>query len=230
MTRALMGWLSLLLVLAMAGTGLAVALSLPDGVYLPVHWNGYGVADRMGSKWEALLMPASVSAFMALIFYFLPSLEPRAQNLERSRGLYMMAWLGMLIVMVTAHVGILGSALGWGLPIIRMIQGSIGLLFVLIGNQLGKSRRMFLTGIRTPWTLASEEVWIATHRFAGKLVVGSGLLLILAAVLPLPTWTTVPLLIGVILGSTLVPMLYSFWLWRREKKAGQASGQVSSSE
>ncbi|HMC92889.1 MAG TPA: SdpI family protein, partial [Allosphingosinicella sp.] len=40
----------------------------------------------------------------------------------------------------------------------------IGAMFVLIGNQLGKSRSMYLVGIRTPWTLASEEVWIRTHR------------------------------------------------------------------
>jgi uncharacterized membrane protein len=38
---------------------------------------------------------------------------------------------------------------------------------ILMGNPMGKVRRNFFIGIRTPWTLASERVWYATHRLAG---------------------------------------------------------------
>ena len=59
-------------------------------------------------------------------------------------------------------------------------------MLVPIGNQLGKSRSMYLIGLRTPWTLASEEVWIKTHRLAGKLMIAGGLIAIAAAALALP--------------------------------------------
>jgi uncharacterized membrane protein len=219
MTRTRLAGLSLALVLAMLASGLAAALSLPDGTRLPVHWNHLGVADRFGSKWEALLTPAGVTTVTALVFFFLPLLEPRGKALERSQGLYLTGWLGLLIVMASAQVALLGSALGWGVPILPLILGSIGILFALIGNQLGKSRRMFLTGIRTPWTLASEEVWIATHRLAGKLMTGGGLLLILAALLPLPAEARGASLIAVVLVSLVLPALYSYVLWRREQAA-----------
>ena len=225
MTRRMMGWLSLLAVVAMVAAGVAVALSIPEGVQLPLHWNQHGVADRMGSKWEALLMPGGITAAIALIFYFLPSLEPRAQDLERSRGLYMMSWLGLLIVMATVQLAVIGAALGWGLPMLPMIQGSIGLLFVLIGNQLGKSRRMFLVGIRTPWTLSSEEVWIRTHRLAGKLLVAGGLLLILASLLPMPPIAMPVLMIGVAVVALLFPAAWSYVLWRRERSAAGDADQ-----
>jgi uncharacterized membrane protein len=217
MMRNKFGLLSLLLVVGMIGSGILVASSLPPGVELPLHWNASGLPDRMGGKWEALLSPGVVTAVIGLIFYFLPNLEPREQNLERSRGLYMMSWLGMLVVMATTHVVIVGAALHWGLPMLALVQGAIGLLFVLIGNQLGKSRRMYLVGIRTPWTLASEEVWIATHRLAGKLMVGGGALVVLAAFLPLPSGPRGALLMAVAAVSLLLPALYSYLLWRRER-------------
>jgi uncharacterized membrane protein len=217
MTRNLLGGLTLLLVLVMVASGVAVALSLPDGLQLPLHWNQYGEPDRMGDKWEALLMPGGMTAFMGLVFYFLPSIEPRARDLARSHGLYTMAWLGLLIVMATVQLAIIGWALHWHLPMLALIEGSIGLLFLLIGNQFGKSRRMFLTGIRTPWTLSSEEVWIATHRLAGKLLVAGGLILIVAAFLPLPADYRGPLLIGVPVVALLFPAAWSYVLWRRER-------------
>jgi uncharacterized membrane protein len=216
----MLGWLSLLAVLAMAAAGAAVALGLPEGTQLPVHWNHYGVADRMGGKWEALLLPGGITAAISLLFYFLPSIEPRAKDLGRSQGLYLMCWLGLLIVMATVQLAVIGAALRWNLPMLNLIQGSLGLLFLLIGNQLGKSRRMFLVGIRTPWTLSSEEVWIATHRLAGKLLVLGGLLLILAALL-LPPQLGPMLLIGVVVVALLFPALWSYVLWRRERSAAE---------
>ncbi|MEJ7776688.1 MAG: SdpI family protein [Sphingomicrobium sp.] len=97
-------------------------------------------------------------------------------------------------------------------------------MFVLIGNQLGKSRSMYLIGIRTPWTLASEEVWIKTHRLAGKLMVAGGLLLIVAAFLPLPPALVAAATVGIIAIAVGVPLVYSFLLWRRERHGDQSSG------
>jgi uncharacterized membrane protein len=92
-------------------------------------------------------------------------------------------------------------------------------MFVMIGNQLGKSRSMYLIGFRTPWTLASEDVWVKTHRLAGKLMAVGGLLLLPAALLPLPSGVVATLL-GVIIGvAAVVPFVYSYLLWRKERRA-----------
>jgi uncharacterized membrane protein len=102
--------------------------------------------------------------------------------------------------------------------------GAIGVMILVIGNQLGKSRSMYLVGIRTPWTLASEEVWVRTHRLGGKLMVVAGLAMIGAALLPLPAgllWTIPAVAIAI---AAAVPIVYSYLLWRREQAAGQPSG------
>jgi uncharacterized membrane protein len=63
-------------------------------------------------------------------------------------------------------------ALGVRLDVARIIPALVFVMLILMGNPMGKVRRNFFIGIRTPWTLASERVWYATHRLAGKLMVG----------------------------------------------------------
>ena len=96
-------------------------------------------------------------------------------------------------------------------------------MILVIGNQLGKSRSMYLVGIRTPWTLASEEVWVRTHRLGGKLMVLAGLAMIGAALLPLPSGLLWTVLIAAVILAAVVPIVYSYLLWRREQAGRQPS-------
>ena len=121
------------------------------------------------------------------------------------------------------QLAVLSVAFRWGIPANPLIVGSIGIMLVLIGNQLGKSRSMYLIGLRTPWTLASEEVWIKTHRLCGKLMVCGGLLMLVTALLPVPSGVLATISAVVILGAAGVPILYSFFAWRREARADQPS-------
>ena len=223
MSRNILAGLSVLLAAGMAAIGIIVALRAPAGLQLPIHWGLTGEPDGYASKWVALLSPAGVVAATGLFFWFLPALEPRGRNLERSQGLYLAGWAALLIVMVAMEVVSLSAALHWSLRVFAIMTAAIGLTFVVIGNQLGKSRSMYLIGIRTPWTLASEEVWIKTHRLGGKLMVGGGLLLLVAAFLPIPSGllaTTFAAAIALMVG---VPVVYSYVLWRRERSPVQSS-------
>jgi len=218
MTRKSLGYASILLVAAMMLIALAVGCSIPADIRLPIHWNLSGEADNFASKWPALFMPAGIAAAVSLLFFFLPALEPRREGLERSQGLYLWGWAAVLILCAAIDFVIVALALHWPVPVNQVILGAVGLMLVLIGNQLGKSRSMYLIGLRTPWTLASEEVWIKTHRLGGKLMVGGGLLMMALAFLPLPSGIYATALIGIVVVAALVPILYSYVLWRRENK------------
>ena len=68
----------------------------------------------------------------------------------------------------------------------------IGVLFVGLGNVMGKIRPNWFVGFRTPWGLNSPDVWTRTHRFGGRLMLGLGLVLIVAGLLfPAPITTTI---------------------------------------
>lgn len=208
---------SLVVVAALAAAGSWVASSLPGDVPLPTHWDLRGEPDAFSDKWTALLMPALLAGGLSLLFYFLPALESRQEGLKRSQGLYVWSWVALLLMCVMVQLAVISTALHWPVHATNFILAGVGLIFVLIGNQLGKSRSMYLIGIRTPWTLASEEVWVRTHRLAGKLMAAGGALLVLAAFLPLPSGLIAALLGTVISVAVIIPLVYSYVLWRRER-------------
>ncbi len=222
MTRKIVAAASALAVATMVGTSLVVGVSLPPDVQLPVHWGLNGEADGFAGKWTALLLPAAMTASLSLLFYVLPALEPRREGLERSQALYLWGWVAVLLICGAIQLAVVSTALGWPVDAGRLIVGATGAMLVPVGNQLGKSRSMYLIGVRTPWTLASEDVWIRTHRLAGKLMVAGGLLIVAAALLDLASERLTALLIAVVALSAGVPIVYSFLLWRRER-AAQAS-------
>ena len=224
MTRKTMALASSLAVAAMLVAAWLVGSTLPADLPLPTHWGLDGEPDRFSDKWTALLMPAGMVGGISLLLYFLPALEPRRQGLERSQGLYLWSWVALLILGAVIQLAVISVALRWPVHGTSFMLGGLGLVFALIGNQLGKSRSMYLIGIRTPWTLASEEVWIKTHRLAGKLMVGGGLAMIAAAFLPLPSGVIATLIGGVLAAVALVPATYSYLLWRAELRRNQASG------
>jgi uncharacterized membrane protein len=223
MNRKTMGLVSLVLVIAMVLAAVWVAGRVPDGASLPIHWDANGHPNGYAGKWTALLMPAVMTAVLSLVFYLLPAIEPREQHLERSQGLVLAGWGGVLVVNCIVELIVAAGALHWAIPVTPLMLMGMGLLLILIGNQLGKSRSMFLVGIRTPWTLSSEEVWIKTHRLGGKLMMAAGLLIAAAAFLPVSA-RAIPLLVMVIVAVMAgVPVVYSYILWRRERAARQTS-------
>lgn len=224
MNRRSMAMLSLVLVIAMAAIAVWVASRVPSDAELPIHWNAAGHPNGYAGKWTALLLPPVMTALVSLLFYFLPILEPRGEHLQRSQGLVLAGWGGLLLVNIVIELTVVSGALHWRVPVTTLMLAGIGLLFVLIGNQLGKSRSMFLVGIRTPWTLSSEEVWIKTHRLGGKLMVGAGVVLALAGFVPLPPRMISALVLGLVVVMAAIPVAYSYLLWRREQRAGHTSG------
>jgi uncharacterized membrane protein len=78
-------------------------------------------------------------------------------------------------------------------------------------------RRNFFIGVRTPWTIANEQVWNATHRFAAKTLFAGGVTGLLAVILHAPFW----LPIAAIFAATLAPVIYSFVFYKQlERRSG----------
>jgi len=95
----------------------------------------------------------------------------------------------------------------------------MGLLFALIGNYLPKTRMNSTMGIKVPWAYSSEENWNATHRFAGKVWVVGGILVALCALLP-HLWAVSAMIILMVVLCVL-PILYSYRFYRKEKAEGK---------
>src|SRR5688572_30837485 len=106
MTRKTLLIASMIVVAAILAIGAFVAFSIPGDARLPTHWGLNGEPDRFADKWTALLMPAGLVGGLSILFYFLPSLEPRRQGLQRSQGLYLWTWAGLLIFGVAMELAV----------------------------------------------------------------------------------------------------------------------------
>jgi uncharacterized membrane protein len=126
-----------------------------------------------------------------------------------------------MIVTVSAlayiFIFIVISALGAPLDVSRAVEGCVCLLIALLGNVLGKVRRNFFVGIRTPWTIANERVWHATHRVAAKTFFAGGLLGLIGAIFRVPFW----LPIAAILMAAFTPVLYSLIFYKQLEHRGE---------
>ena len=151
---------------------------------VPTHWGLSGAPDGYGPAWiVALGLPATTLATYALLL-FLPLADPHRRNYALfADTVRFVRWL-LVLFMVGLHVVLVRAALGADIDVGFVVRLGLALLFVLLGNRMGRMRQNFFIGIRVPWTLSSEEVWNRTHRFAGRLWVAGGLAMIVAAFLP----------------------------------------------
>ena len=201
--------LALALVLAAFVVTAALYSRLPEKI--PSHWNIRGEVDSYSSKpFGPFVLPA-VMAGLALIFLALPAVSPRGFRFDRFLGVWGVLQSAILALLLLVHTLVLLSAMGRPVDITRGIEAGIGLLLAVVGNFFGKLTRNFFVGIRTPWTLASEEVWMRTHRLAGKLFVLAGLAMFVLALAGAG-----PISMMIVVGAAaLVSVVASYVFYRR---------------
>jgi len=201
----------LMLGAALAGSAVLYPV-LPDRV--PTHWNLHGEVDHWSSKGFGCL---GIPGLLLLPLVFLAVgdwLSPRQFKVGDFRFAfnYLMVILAGLFAYL--HALVLAAALHPHASFARWLIGGIFLFFAWIGNLLGKTRRNFWIGIRTPWTLSSDAVWIATHRFGARVFMATGILGALAVALGAdPVWC-----FALFLAAICVPVLYSFRLSKKLEK------------
>jgi uncharacterized membrane protein len=203
-----------LMVLISLAVSLVVYPRLPDKV--PVHWNAAGEIDGWGSAFQGAFLFPLMMAAMLILLVFLPKVDPKKKNYSRMSKPYTIIVLVIMLFFMLIHFGSLGTALGYFNSFPSLIQLGVGALFVIIGNYMGKLKHNYFAGIKTPWTLANEQVWYKTHRMAGPLWVIGGLIFMAASFLPSQFLTvTVMIVIAVLL---IVPIGYSYWIFKRLDK------------
>ncbi|HUQ80377.1 MAG TPA: DUF1648 domain-containing protein [Gemmatimonadaceae bacterium] len=213
-------WLPAVLIAGAVMFSLAVFNRLPDQV--PVHWGMSGEPNRYGSRFEAaFLMPVLMTGLL-LIMQWYPSRDPRAANIEKFRGAYDTVVFATIALLAGIHVIALGSALGWRIDMVTAVLTGVGVLFIVLGNLLPRVRSNFIFGIRTPWTLSSEDVWTRSHRVGGYAMVAAGLMTIAGAFLG--RGVGLGLALGSMVLGSVVPVVYSYVLWSRQR-GGPSSGQ-----
>ncbi|MEX0300649.1 MAG: SdpI family protein [Kordiimonas sp.] len=193
-----------------------VALVLADSdAAVPIHWNAAGEVDGTTSPLTGFLMMPGIQVFTILLLSNLHLIEPRKEHLEKSEGLIFLVTLGCALLFAAIQGQIIAVSFGYAGNSSIIFVG-VGILLALIGNYMGKLQSTFTVGIRTPWTLSSEQVWRKTHRLGGKLMLLAGTIVAVCGLIASPEVQTWVMLIT-ILPAAIVPIIYSWILWRKEQ-------------
>jgi uncharacterized membrane protein len=207
------------IVAAMLGASFWAWSQLADGAAIPIHWSASGMPDRFAKAPLALFMAPAMTALIAVLFWGIPWLEPRRLNLIASAKFYRASWIGVVLLLAASHGAALYSVLHAGVQVGSVVIACVCLLMIVIGNYLGKTRSMFLGGVRTPWTLSSEYSWQRTHSLAGKLFIAAGALGF-AATVALPAKIASHVFLVSLAAAALVSVVASYVYWRRDPDRG----------
>jgi uncharacterized membrane protein len=212
---------SVIFVVVMLGVAVWIFPQLPART--PIHWDAHGNVNGWAPRFWAAAIPVLLVAGLAVVFALLPVISPRKFEIApfaRTYGIVVLATLAFMLVVGT--IALLAGA-GYHVSVQLVAPVAVGALFMVIGNFMGKFRKNFFVGIRTPWTLTSEVVWERTHRLAGWLFVLAGLGWIVGGLLH----ASPVVLVVVALAAGFIPVIYSYFLYRRVERQPHSPGNQS---
>jgi uncharacterized membrane protein len=183
---------------------------------VPTHWNAQGQVNGYMSPLGAMLTPMIVIAVLALLTLLLPAISPRGFAITPFGSIFALIILAVQAFVLVAALAVLLNAAGHPVPMSLVSMLGIGALLMVIGNYMGKVRKNFFIGIRTPWTLASDAVWERTHRIGGWLFMLAGAVGIALAL----AGGSLVVLVAIVLGVALVLTVYSYVAYRRLESDG----------
>lgn len=187
---------------------------LPDTI--PIHWDFQGNANGFGGPINIFLSPM-VALCCDIGMVVSKKIDPKREQYVRFLGVYQ----GFRILFAVFMAGV------FALMILQILYPdtsyisivvpiATGILFLYIGNEMPKIRPNYFFGIKTPWTLADEDVWRKTHRIAGRIWVLCAILFMLIGCLP--DSMILPAIIIILIFMVLYPVVYSYLIFRKQKK------------
>ncbi len=184
--------------------------TMPDRV--PMHFDMHGKVDRYGSKLEAVLFSPIMMIVLLAVFVAIPKMLPEGKKIDPFQKAWDTVVIAVMGFMACVQFMILNPGmLGTGMGQVKFLMAAMSVLFIILGNLMGKTERNYVMGIRTPWTLEDDEVWHRTHHLGGRLMVGAGLLCLPLALLGV----NVLIITAIIMISAFYPVWYSYALYKK---------------
>lgn len=215
-------WLSA--VLPTVYTAIAVFFLLPETV--AAHFGANGIPDRYGSKYEAFLLPAII-LFTSIVYFLFRKFAVRSSTDDNSRTArhldivdttvlcvnIILNAVCVMVLILMKHPAMMTNAENLIFPIIATV---IGVMFVMIGNIMPKTKPNSFVGIRLSWCMDSDEHWYIANRAGGIALVFSGIVTIISGLVLRSGYYVVGMIIALIVSLT-VATVYSYVIIKKEK-------------
>lgn len=216
----------LLAILPAIYTAITVFFFLPDTV--AVHFRANGTPDRYGSKYEAFLLPG-ILLVMYIVYFLIRkfarfSSTDENNNTERNIGVVDTVILCVFIIfnvlcvmflLLMKHPAMINNIESFIYPVIATV---IGLLFVVIGNIMPKTKRNSMVGMRLSWCMDTDEHWYIANRAGGIAMVLSGFATIISGLALRSSYYIIGMLLSLFVSFT-VATVYSYVIIKKKSSA-----------
>ncbi|MFD1775203.1 SdpI family protein [Paenibacillus rhizophilus] len=182
---------------------------------LPAHIGISGEFDEFWKKSSVILMFGGLGILLPVLMQITRSLDPKKERYTKFENAYAMIRLAVSLIFDSVLAVSVLYGLGISLPGSKIGIAVLGAAFIVIGNYMPQVKDNYFLGVKTPWTLASPEVWRRTHRLAGALWLAAGFVIIISAFLP-GKWFSFTMIAALLL-AVVFPCVYSWADYRRLK-------------
>lgn len=204
-------WILLILCILSFVGHLFIYPMLPDAI--PIQWGSDGQVNSWGEKYMDLVL-AALPMITLFLMVTLPNIDPRKENYTKHASIYNLSTAGITFLLMACSWLSTLAGLGYDVNIHTLIPLIIGVLFLALGNHMPKIRSNYFFGIKTPWTLANDDVWRKTHKMGGIIFCIMGIMFLMASFLPQVTFIP-QILAPFIIGSVFFLYGYSYLLFRK---------------
>lgn len=203
---------------------------MPDSV--PMHYDFAGNIDRWGSKYEEFIFPAIIlmlSLFWhLLIAYYEKKANKTSSEKEHAEALSnakVLKIVGVLMVamftamqgfsLYSAYVEANSNATQAYADIGKISCILIGVMFIVLGNYMPKTKKNQIVGVRISWSMYNDTTWMKSNRFGAVAMIIAGILTIITPVF-VNSNIAVILLLTYLLVAMAVTLVYSHKVYKDE--------------
>lgn len=209
--------IALLAVLPLIYTTVAVLCYLPDTI--AAHFGIDGSVDRMGSKYEAYVFPGII-LFVGVMYFVIRLVAKRSPSADNERTARNLDIIDTVMVLMLVMFNALDAFILFlmsgtvslndaGSLAAVIVSAVVGIVFILLGNLLPKTKRNSVIGMRMAFTMDTDEHWHLANRAGGIALIISGVLTV-AAGLIFRNITYVFVMVGALLITLTVATIYSY--------------------
>ncbi len=225
--------------------GTAIVLQfMPDQV--PMHYDFEGNIDRWGSKYEELIFPVIILAMLLFWTLFISYYEKKAireTDEKESAGASSNAKvLGIVGVCMAAMFAVehgfslygayneaISGASAWSVDIGKVSVILMGIIFIVLGNFMTKTRINSTVGVRVSWSMYNDNTWRKSNRFGAFAIMIAGVVTIIMAVLLKNSFGVAMAAVGTVILASAVTLIYAHKVYVQEiesEKEGKTSDRV----
>lgn len=194
---------------------LATFFFIPDTV--PMHFNFNNQVDRWGSKYELLILPF-VIMLLGIVFLLIANhLDKKEKDGNNNYNILITAGICILAILNVVTYFILYIAVidaqnlsAVSVDILSVITMLFGVMMIVVGNIMPKAKLNSMLGLRTKWSMSSEEAWKKSQRFSGYSAIICGVLIIVESFI-FSDITAVFVMLGIIILMAVVDTVYSYF-------------------